>query len=107
MLDERPVSDEEGVFLRLKAPHVALADHAAIYVIVNKVFRASGVEAAEVGTRVLRYDAASRLLRAGTALPTISAILGHAHSDSTNVHLSADTERLRSCVLPLPEGAVR
>jgi integrase len=105
VLDERPVSDEEEVFLRLKAPHVALADHAAIYVIVNKVFRASGVEEdGKVGTRVLRYNAASRLLRAGTSLPTISAILGHAHSDSTNVYLSADTERLRSCVLPLPEA---
>ncbi|WP_211883140.1 tyrosine-type recombinase/integrase [Pseudarthrobacter albicanus] len=107
VLDERPVSEEEEMFLRLKAPHVALADHAAIYVIINKVFRASGVEAVKVGTRSLRYNAASRLLRAGTALPTISAILGHAHSDSTNVYLSADTERLRSCVLPLPEGAAR
>lgn len=66
------------MFLRLQAPHVALADHAAICVIVNKVFRASGVEAARVGMRVLRYNAASRLLQAGTALPTISAILGHA-----------------------------
>ncbi|AOT05844.1 tyrosine-type recombinase/integrase [Arthrobacter sp. U41] len=106
VLDERPVSAEEEVFLRLKAPHVALADHAAIYVVVNKVFHASGVADVKVGTRALRYNAASKLLQAGTALPTISAILGHAHSDSTNVYLSADTERLRSCVLPLPEGAV-
>ena len=75
--------------------------------IVNKVFRASGVADVKVGTRSLRYNAASRLLQAGTALPTISAILGHAHVDSTNVYLSADTARLRSCVLPLPEGAVR
>jgi len=107
VLDERPVSAEEEVFLRLKAPHVPLADHAAIYVIVNKVFRASGVEDVKVGTRALRYNAATKLLRAGTALPTISAILGHAHSDSTNVYLSADTERLLSCVLPLPEREIR
>lgn len=102
VLDERPVSDAKEVFLRLKAPHVALADHATIYVIVNKVFRLSGVEDVKVGTRSLRYNAASKLLQAGTALPTISAILGHAHSDSTNVYLNADTERLRACVLPLP-----
>lgn len=107
VLDERPVSAEEKVFLRLKAPHVALADHATIYVIVNKVFRASGIEDMKVGTRALRYNAASKLLRAGTALPTISAILGHAHSDSTNVYLNADTERLLSCVLPLPEREIR
>lgn len=101
VLDERPVSDAKEVFLRLKAPHVALTDHATIYVIVNKVFRLSGVEDVKVGTRSLRYNAASKLLQAGTAVPTISAILGHAHSDSTNVYLNADTERLRACVLPL------
>ncbi|MDJ0356756.1 tyrosine-type recombinase/integrase [Paenarthrobacter sp. PH39-S1] len=75
--------------------------------IVNKVFRAAGVEDMRVGTRVLRYNAASKLLRAGTALPTISAILGHAHCDSTNVYLIADTERLLSCVLALPERVIR
>ena len=104
VLEDRPPSDAHEVFLRLKAPHVALSDHASIYVIVNKVFHASGVEGVKVGTRSLRYNAASKLLQAGTALPTISAILGHAHSDSTNVYLSVDTERLRSCVLPLPEA---
>ncbi len=72
--------------------------------IINKVFRASGVEDVKVGSRALRYNAASKLLQAGTALPTISVILGHAHNDSTNVYLNADTERLRGCVLPLPEG---
>ncbi len=44
VLQERSASDVEEVFLRLKAPHVALADHASIYVIVNKVFRVSGVK---------------------------------------------------------------
>ena len=102
VLEDRPDSDAHEVFLRLKAPHVALADHASIYVIVNKVFHASGMEGVRVGTRSLRYNAASKLLQAGTSLPTISAILGHAHSDSTNVYLSVDTERLRSCILPLP-----
>ncbi len=106
VLEGRPTSDVHEVFLRLKAPHVALADHASIYAIVNKVFRTSGVEDVKVGTRSLRYNAASKLLQAGTALPTISAILGHAHSDSTNVYLSVDTERLRSCVLPLPEAGL-
>lgn len=106
VLEDRPVSDAEQAFLRLKAPHVALAGQGAIYGIVNKVFRDSGAEGVKVGTRALRYNAASKLLRAGTALPTISAVLGHAHPDSTNVYLSADTGRLRSCVLPLPEGAL-
>ncbi len=106
VLKERPASEVEEVFLRLKAPHKALADHASIYMIVTKVFRIAGVGDVKVGTRALRYNAASSLLRAGTAMPTIAAVLGHADLDSTNVYLSTDTERLQACVLPLPEGAL-
>ena len=42
----------------------------------------------KAGTRVLRHNAASRLLRAAVPLPTISAVLGHASPESTNLYLS-------------------
>jgi len=51
------------------------------------------------------HSAASRLLRAAVPLPTISAVLGHADPESTNVYLSVDHERLLDCVLPVPAGA--
>ena len=38
----------------------------------------------KAGTRFLRHNAASRLLRAAVPLPTISAVLGHASQESTN-----------------------
>lgn len=87
--------------LRLKAPHITLAEHASIYVIFNKVFHASGMEDVRAGTGSLRYNGASKLVQAKAALPTISAILGHAHGDLTNVYLSVDTGRHRSGILPL------
>ncbi|WP_350225220.1 tyrosine-type recombinase/integrase [Arthrobacter sp. efr-133-TYG-118] len=65
----------------------------------RRVFKAAGVDHPRVGTRLLWHNAASRLLRAGTPLPTISAVLGHSSPDSTNVYLSTDTEHLRACVL--------
>ncbi|WP_349361763.1 tyrosine-type recombinase/integrase [Paenarthrobacter sp. PH39-S1] len=68
----------------------------------RRVFKAVGVDRPQVGTRLLRHNAASQLLRAGTPLPTISAVLGHSSPDSTNVYLSTDTEHLRACVLRLP-----
>ncbi|MEC5180901.1 tyrosine-type recombinase/integrase [Arthrobacter sp. CG_A4] len=107
VLNERPASGDAHVFLRSAAPHVALADHASIYVVATKMFRAAGVKDVKAGTRALRHNAASKLLRAGTPLPTISAVLGHASPDSTTVYLSMDAEHLRACVLPLPQGAVR
>jgi site-specific recombinase XerD len=59
----------------------------------------------KAGTRLLRHNAASRLLRAAVGLPTISAVLGHASPESTNLYMSVDQDRLLKCVLDVPEDA--
>lgn len=105
VLDERPVSADDHVFLRSVAPHTRLADHASIYGVIAEVFGKAGVTDVKVGTRFLRHNAASRMLRAAVALPTISAVLGHADPESTNQYLSVDQDRLLQCVLEVPEGA--
>jgi integrase len=105
VLDERPSSADDHVFLRSVAPHVRLADHASVHRVIAETFRKAGVTDVKAGTRFLRHNAASRLLRAAVPLPTISAVLGHASQESTSVYLSADRERLLECVLPVPEGA--
>ena len=107
VLHERPRSGDEHVFLRRKAPHTRLADHASIYRVTATTFRVAGVADVKAGTRLLRHSAASRLLRAAVPLPTISAVLGHASQESTNVYLSTDEKRLLECVLPVPAGAQR
>jgi len=43
---------------------------------------------------------------AAVPLPTISAVLGHASEESTNLYMSVDRLRLRDCVLPVP-GSVQ
>ena len=58
---------------------------------------------AKAGTRRLRHNAASRLLAAAVPVPTLTAVLGHASADSTNLYMSVDRERLLDCVLPVPE----
>lgn len=105
VLTERPTSSDDHVFLRVKAPHTPLSDHAAIHVITSGVFRAVGVGRANAGTNLLRHSAASRLVNARVPLPTISAVLGHASSESTNGYISLDHERLLVCVLPVSAGA--
>ncbi len=57
------------------------------------------------GTQFLRHNAASRLLRAAVPLLTISAVLGHASPESTNLYMSVDQDRLLECVLDVPDGA--
>lgn len=102
VLTVRPDVGNDHVFLRSLAPHAEFSDHSSIYDVTRRTFKAAGMDRVKVGTRLLRHNAATRLLRAGTPLPTISAVLGHADPDSTNAYLATDTEHLRACVLPLP-----
>ena len=102
LLEERPESNSSNVFVRQKAPHVPFAGHSAIYAATRRTFLAAGV--AGGGTRLLRHNAASRMLRFGTPLPTIASVLGHADPDSTNVYMEADAESMAACVLALPRG---
>lgn len=104
VLDQRPDSPDDHVFLRCVAPHTRLSDHASIHRVITTVFGRSGVTDVKAGTRVLRHNAASRLLRAAVPLPTISAVLGHAGPESTDLYLSVDDDRLLDCVLDVPGG---
>ena len=105
VLDDRPDSPDDHVFLRCVAPHARLADHASIYRVIADVFDKAGVSDVKGGSRLLRHNAASRLLRAAVPLATISAVLGHASPESTNLYMSADEDRLLECVLDVPEGS--
>ena len=104
VLDERPESNDNHVFLRSVAPYTALSDHASIYTVIAKTFHKAGVTDIKVGTQFLRHNVASRLLRAAVPLPTISAVLGHASPESTNLYMSIDEDRLAECVLAVPGG---
>jgi len=105
VLEERPGSADDHVFLRSVAPHVRLAGHASVHRVITETFRKAGVTDVQAGTRFLRHNAASRLLRAAVPLPTISAVLGHASQESASAYMSVDRERLLECVLPVPDGA--
>jgi len=103
LLSGRPATTDRHVFIRTKAPHIRFADHAGVYAVMEKVFAAAGVQPGRCGTRLVRHSAATRLLVAGTPLPTISAVLGHARPQSADRYLATDAARLRDCVLSLPE----
>jgi len=75
-----------------------------VHRVTVETFRKAGVSNPRAGTRLLRHNAASRLLAAAVPLPTISAVLGHASEESTNLYMSVDRARLLDCVLPVPEA---
>ena len=53
------------------------------------------------GLHILRRTFASRLLNNGTALPVISAALGHTGRNSLKPYLSMDEEKMRRCSIGL------
>lgn len=105
VLDDRPGSPDDHVFVRCVAPHARLAGHASIYRVIADVFGKAGVTDVKAGSRFLRHNAASRLLRAAVPLPAISAVLGHASSESTTLYMSAGQDRMLECVLDVPESS--
>jgi site-specific recombinase XerD len=94
IINERPVSEKQSVFLRKTAPYTPLMDHSACYSIIHKILVDAGIQRREVlsGSRLLRHNSATRLLKAGVKLPVIAAALGHTD------------EMLIICVLPMPKG---
>jgi len=104
LLHDRPDTTDRHVFVRTKAPHHKLSGHSSIYCVMKRVFAGAGLAPGRCGTLLSRHSAASRMLIAGTPLPTISAVLGHTRPESVDRYLQTDTDQLRACVLPLPEA---
>ncbi|WP_449373871.1 tyrosine-type recombinase/integrase [Arthrobacter psychrolactophilus] len=103
LLHDRPAgAHDDHVFLRAKAPHVALVPSNGLYDVSARAFTRSGISSQPDqgrGFRVLRSSLATRMLEDGTALPVISGALGHRGISSAKHYLSADEERMRGCCL--------
>ena len=101
---ERPISKSKFIFLQTKAPFNPIITHAACWKILHNAFEKAGIlkEGRICGTRLTRHNAASRMLRKGIPLTTISAVLGHYDPNSVNIYLTTDENKLTECTLPLP-----
>lgn len=108
LLNERPTSSSEYVFLKSSAPYQPLMSHSGIRKVLFDVVNDSDIEAKGriYGTRITRHSAASRMLRSGVPLPVISEMLGHGSRDSVMVYITTDEAKLAGCTLPLPRGGV-
>ena len=106
LLNERPQSDSDIVFLRAQAPCAPLMSHTGIRRILFNVVNDADIEAKGrvYGTRITRHSAASRMLRKGIPLPVISEMLGHGSKDSVMIYITTDDAKLAECTLPLPKG---
>lgn len=113
MLHERPSGvNDEHVFLRAKAPYVALAPSNGLHHVSSRAFSRTNIgfqPETGHGFRVLRASLATRMLETDTPLPVISGALGHRGISSAKHYLAADEEHMRECCLDFagiePRGA--
>lgn len=105
LLNERPVSDSEYVFLRSSAPFNPIMAHSGIRNILFNAVNDSDIECKGriYGTRITRHSTASRMLRNGVPLSVISDALGHGNPNSVLIYLTTDDAKLAECTLPLPK----
>jgi site-specific recombinase XerD len=96
----RPKCETSHVFLRHRPPIDSFSAN-GIYSLVSSYISKAGLltQGKKHGPHALRHSLASRLLEENVPLPVISAILGHADTNTTAVYLSVDIEKLRGCAL--------
>lgn len=97
----RPRVQSEFVFLRSLAPFRPLKKGSVPSVARSAQLRA-GVESPRYGSHVLRHTVACEMLRQGSSIEDIAAILRHRTIKSTGIYAKVDIRLLREIAQPWP-----
>ena len=76
-----------------------------IHSIVTKYLKQAGIKnwkKKKHGPHAMRHSLATSLLKHNVAMPVISTVMGHQRTETTNVYISVDYNRLKQCALPMP-----
>ena len=102
----RPQVAIDEIFLCLNAPYRPFACPNSISNIVGRALKLAGItNPPSYGAHLLRHTAATRWLRQGASLETVSSLLRHRSLDMTNYYAKVDLAQLIQIAQPWPEGA--
>ena len=102
ILNARPESDDNILFLRISAPHKPISNAVTIGEMFKRYQAKAGLSRQTLdgkGFHGLRRRLAKRLLVSGTPSTAIAQILGHNDINSVRQYLSLNTENIRECAL--------
>ena len=102
ILNARPESDDNTVFLRISAPHKPVSNAVSIGEMFKRYQNKAGLQRQTLdgkGFHGLRRRLAKKLLVSGTPTTAIAQILGHDDINSVRQYLSLNTENIRECAL--------
>jgi integrase/recombinase XerD len=98
----RPTIHDDHVFLKVRAPFESLRSSGPISKLVGRAIRRAGIKAPSMGAHLLRHSAATEMLRQGSSLDVIGAVLRHRSVESTAHYAKVDSTLLRSVAQPWP-----
>ena len=104
LLEGRPRTNTDVLFVRSRAPFRAFASHCAISVIVARAMLRAGITCPSRGAaHVLRHSAATSMLRHGASLQDIATLFRHRSIETTQIYAKVDVMTLRQIAQPWPE----
>ena len=102
----RPGSSSDRMFLTICAPTRPFSTPATVSEIVAVALQRAGIhDAPSRGAHLLRHSAATAMLRAGSSLDTIAAVLRHQSLDTTVLYAKVDLGMLGQVTQAWPGGA--
>ena len=99
ILNARPRSDAEEIFLRIKAPHTALKAAVTIGEIYEECCKAAGLETSK-RFHNLRRSLGTSMVSNGVSVYDAAQVLGDRNVESTKPYIAADAGHLKMCALP-------
>lgn len=102
ILNARPKTDVQEIFLRKKAPFISMSSGVAIGYLFDSYSKKAGIERSPFdgkGFHGLRRRLARNMLTSGTPVTTIAQVLGHTNIQATKQYLSLDSQNLKECAL--------
>lgn len=96
----RPPQDDR-VFLRVHAPFTSLSP-SAIAGLVARARARAGVEGGPTGSHVFRHSLATSMVRGGSSLEQVGAILRHKSPSTTAIYAKVDVAMLARVAQPWP-----
>jgi len=99
LTNHRPCVDTSHVFITAKAPLVPFSRW-VVGTITAHALRLAHIDVPPYGARLLRHSAATAMLRQGTSMEAIGAVLRHASIETTHVYTKVDVDLLNKVVMP-------
>ena len=97
--NHRPSVETSHVFVTAIAPFVPFSRW-LVSSITARALRLAQIDAPSCGAHLLRHSAATAMLRQGTSLKAIGAVLRHASIETTHVYTKVDVDLLELVVVP-------